>query len=276
MHNPYAGPMKRQTPLIAAFFALLPMAAAAESLTQDQILQAALLPGWRLDSGQHMAGLSLALAPEWKTYWRSPGKAGIPPLFDWAGSRNVKSVQIHWPSPTVFHTNGLQAIGYHDGVVLPLQVTPLDPGQPVRLRMHVDLGICKDICMPATVEVSADLAAPGHSDESINAALKALPEVRDAARGNNSCTVEPITDGLRVTARLQMPAQGGNETVVFEAADRSIWVDEAVTTRQGGILISVTEMVASSGAPFALDRSGLTITVLGKGRTLEIQGCPAP
>jgi hypothetical protein len=53
-------------------------------------------------------------------------------------------------------------------------------------------------------------------------------------------------------------------------------VDEAVTTRQGGILISVTEMVASSGAPFALDRSGLTITVLGKGRTLEIQGCPAP
>jgi hypothetical protein len=66
------------------------------------------------------------------------------------------------------------------------------------------------------------------------------------------------------------------ETVVFEPADRSVWVAEAITSRQGSTLTSVTEMVASSGAPFALDRSGLRLTVLGGARAVQIDGCPAP
>ena len=71
--------------------------------------------GWQMQNGHHMAGLSLQLAPDWKTYWRAPGEAGIPPLFDWSGSTNVQSVRVHWPSPVVFHLNGMQTIGYHDG-----------------------------------------------------------------------------------------------------------------------------------------------------------------
>src|ERR1700704_3395422 len=38
------------------------------------------------------AGIEIRLAQGWKTYWRYPGDAGIPPRFAFAGSRNVKSV----------------------------------------------------------------------------------------------------------------------------------------------------------------------------------------
>jgi hypothetical protein len=34
--------------------------------------------------------------------------------------------------------------------------------------------------------------------------------------------------------------------------------------------------VAESGAPFALDRSRVRVTVLGRDRAVEIAGCPAP
>lgn len=221
-----------------------------------------------------MSGLSLALAPGWKTYWRSPGEAGIPPQFDWAGSQNVKSVRVHWPSPVVFHTNGMQTVGYKDDVVLPLEVIAVDPSKPVHLAARVDVGICKDICMPAMVEVSADLPAQGGQDAGIRASLQARPE--SGNRFAATCVVEPIADGLRLTATLQMRARGGEETVVFEPADPSIWVAEAVTARKAGVLTSVTELVASSGAPFALDRSGLRMTVLADGRAVEILGCPAP
>ena len=37
----------------------------------------------------YLAGVELLLADGWKTYWRMPGDAGVPPSFDWAGSRNV-------------------------------------------------------------------------------------------------------------------------------------------------------------------------------------------
>jgi DsbC/DsbD-like thiol-disulfide interchange protein len=259
--------------LIAALTFALP----AHALTQDDLLQASLLPGWQMDSGHHMAGLSLALAPGWKTYWRSPGEAGIPPVFDWSGSQNVKSVRIHWPSPVVFHTNGMQTVGYKGGVVLPLEVVPEVPGKPVHLQARVDMGICKDICMPAEITVSADLAAPGADEAQIRAALNARPASEDQAGvGRVACVVEPIADGLRLTASVEIAAQGVEETVVFEPADRSVWVAEAITSRQGSTLTSVTEMVASSGAPFALDRSGLRLTVLGGARAVQIDGCPAP
>jgi DsbC/DsbD-like thiol-disulfide interchange protein len=261
----------------AALFLALTLSLPAHGMTQDELLRANLLPGWRMDSGHHMAGLSLALAPGWKTYWRSPGEAGIPPEFDWSGSQNVRAVYVHWPSPVVFHTNGMQTVGYDGGVILPLEVVPEVPGQPVVLRARVGMGICKDICMPAEVLVSADLVAPGADPGGIRAALKAQPaSAAQAGVGRVSCAVEPIADGLRLTATVEIATQGGEEAMVMEPADRSIWVGEAMTSRQGGTLTSVAEMVAATGAPFALDRSSLRLTVLGGARAVQIEGCPAP
>jgi DsbC/DsbD-like thiol-disulfide interchange protein len=250
-------------------------ATSALATTQDEVLQADLLPGWQMQNGHHMAGLRLQLAPDWKTYWRSPGEAGIPPLFNWSGSVNVKSVLVHWPSPVVFHTNGMQTIGYHEGVVLPLEVVPLDASKPVELRAGVDLGVCNQICMPAAVQLAAVLDAGG-PDAAINSALQAQP-VGGKAAGLRaiSCEVSPIADGLQLTAVLDLP-QRGAETVVFETADAGVWVGEAKSMRAGGRLTAVADLVASSGAPFALDRSGVVVTVLGAGGSVEIAGCPAP
>ena len=261
------------------FSALLAVWAAApmQATTQDEVLSATILPGWQMKNGHHMAAIDLTLAPQWKTYWRAPGDAGIPPLFDWSGSQNVKAVTIHWPSPQVFHTNGMQTVGYHDRLVLPVEVTPLDPGQPILLRAQVDLGVCKDICMPAAVQLQAELTAPGKPDEAIRAALKARPNSgAEAGLAKIVCVLDPIADGLRLTATLTLPTRGPQEVVVFEAGNTSVWVSEAATSRQGGVLTSVAEMVESSGAPFALDRSAVKVTVLGVGRAVEITGCPAP
>ena len=266
--------------MLKALILALCAASPALATTQDDVLQADLLPGWQMQNGHHMAGLRLRLAPDWKTYWRSPGEAGIPPLFNWSGSVNVKSVKVHWPSPVVFHTNGMQTIGYHEGVVLPLEVVPLDASKPVELRAGVDLGVCNQICMPAAVQLTAVLDAAvldeGGPDAAIKAALKAQPiGAKAAGLQAISCEVQPIADGLRLTAVLDLP-QRGAETVVFETSDASVWVGEAESARAGGRLTASADLVASSGAPFALDRSGVVVTVLGAGGSVEIAGCPAP
>ena len=184
---------------------------------------------------------------------------------------------LHWPSPQVISQNGSESIGYLDALTLPVEVVPLDPSQPVELSVKMDLGVCHDICMPAALALDATLDGPGAPDGDIRAALEARPETGKAAGvGAVACEVEPIADGMRVTAHVQIPPQGEGETVVVEASEPGLWVSSPTAERQGKVLIASTDLVPPSGQPFALDRSGLVLTVLGQSRAVELKGCPAP
>ena len=263
--------------LLALALAILCLSHPARALTQADVLSAEVLPGWRTEQGTYMAALRLTLAPGWKTYWRSPGDAGIPPLFNWSGSQNLAGVRVHWPRPVVFEVNGYQSIGYKHELVLPLELTATDPSQPILLQAEIDLGICRDICMPAALAFQTQISGPGAPDAAISAALDDRPSTAaEAGLGGIGCTVEPIADGLRLTARLALPPTGGAETVVFEPGPSSIWVSEAVVSRDGPHLIATADLVSSDGGPVLLNRGDMVVTVLGQQMAVEIAGCPSP
>lgn len=257
-----------------AFLLALTLASPAFAESQEDVLQGALLPGWKMPDGHYMAAIDLQLAPEWKTYWRSPGDAGIPPAFDWAGSTNLKSVRLHWPSPRVITLNGLTSIGYLDQLVLPVEVEAVDPSKPVALALKMDLGVCHNICMPAHLTFSAALGGTSQPDSRISAALKLGP-VQPKGAGL-TCTVEPIADGLRLTARIALPNKPSADAVVFETPDPTVWVSSAKTTQDGSVLVAETDLVPPNGVPYALDRSGVIVTVLANNGSVEMHGCPAP
>lgn len=259
--------MKRATaPLAVLALLALPVPA------QVPLVTASLLNGWQTENGTQMTGLRLQLQPGWKTYWRAPGDAGIPPSFDWSASDNVASVLVHWPAPHVFAQSGIRSIGYSGDVVLPVEVTPRDPARPVRLVGQVDIGVCRDVCVPVMLRLDAQVAAPGAADPAIKAALAARPAV--ARTESVSCGVEPISDGLRVQAEMTLPSTGGDEVVVIEPGEPGVWVSESAVARDGNRLVAVAEMVGPTGVPFALDRSAIRITVLGDRQVVEISGCP--
>lgn len=261
--------------ILTVALALLP-ALPLVAQTQDDVLHGALLPGWQQDNGHRMAALHLTLAPQWKTYWRSPGESGIPPVFDWTGSRNLRAVRLHWPSPDVFLLNGMQSIGYHDSLVLPIEVVPEDPSQPVDLKVNLFLGVCKDICLPAELDLTMALDGAGQADGRIAAALADRPlTAQEAGVGKVTCQAEPIADGVHLRAEVDLPRQGPNETLVFEVADPSVWVAQSVSAREGHILRGGSDMVAQGAGAVVMDRSAVTITVIGEGRSVEIKGCDA-
>lgn len=259
----------------AALIALALAATAAQAETQP-IVSADLLPGWRAADGTHVAALRVRLAPGWKTYWRAPGDAGIPPAFDWSGSENVGSVHIYWPRPEVFSFNGMRTLGYARELVLPVRVAPRDRGAPMRLSAAVDMGVCRDICIPASLDLAADLPAAGAADPVIRAAMAARPETAaEAGVRRHACAVDAAGDGLRVTAEVEVPPLGPGEMAVIEAGSETLWVGEARTARQGARLVAVADVVPLTDAPVTLDRRGITVTLLAEGRAVEIHGCPA-
>ena len=257
------------------------VAGPAGAWSVEDVLEARLLPGWRAADGTHMAALHLTLAEGWKTYWRAPGENGVPPRFDWAGSENVEGVRAHWPRPTVFDAGGLRIIGFANELVLPLEFTLEDGALPARLETRVDLGVCETICVPVQVDLTVDLPAvlPGAAagDARITAALAHRPEPAAAAGLRAAaCTVEPVADGLRLTAALEMPRLGPDEFAVIELADEAIWVSEAISMRSGDRLTAEADLVAMDGSAVTLDRADVRITVLAGSRAVELVGCPAP
>ncbi len=109
------------------------------------------------DNGEFLAGVQIRLEPGWKTYWRTPGDSGVPPSFDWSGSKNLKEAQVLYPAPHRFADASGTAIGYEDEVVFPVKITPERPGEPVELKLSVDYGLCKTLCIPNQASLSLDL-----------------------------------------------------------------------------------------------------------------------
>jgi suppressor for copper-sensitivity B len=105
------------------------------------------------------AGLDITLKPDWKTYWRSPGDAGLPPLLSFDGSENVAKAEIAYPTPHRFSLFGLETFGYKEEVVYPIAVTPAHPGQPIKLKAHLRYLVCAQVCIPYEADLALDIAA---------------------------------------------------------------------------------------------------------------------
>ncbi|WP_366655565.1 protein-disulfide reductase DsbD domain-containing protein [Fodinicurvata sp. EGI_FJ10296] len=167
------------------------------------------------------AGVEIELPGDWKTYWRSPGDAGIPPSLDLSQSSNLTAVDFQWPAPERFSLFGLQTFGYGDRVVFPLLLTPESAGEPMRLRGRLEALICDDICVPTEFDLALDLDGGPATIDSDSANLIDRFRARIPDDGTVSgLTVTQISlapdlgelGGLRVHAD-RSGAGSGNETV---------------------------------------------------------------
>ena len=125
--------------------------------------------------GRAEVGLEIALEPGWKTYWRTPGDAGIPPAIDWSKSRGVGGLELRFPAPVRFGEADARSIGYTEPVILPIDLALTDPAGPAVLDLDVQVGVCHDICVPVSAHLTATLAAAAPVDRG---ALARLAEAR--------------------------------------------------------------------------------------------------
>lgn len=240
----------------------------------DDLVQLDILDGGLTERGTYLGAVRLTLSDGWKTYWRAPGDAGIPPRFDWGGSRNVGEVSFTWPTPEVLEQNGLRTLGYEDQLILPVEITPAKPGKPVRLKGSMELGICKDVCVPGNLAINHTVNEQAGRNPAIAAALAQRPySRREAGVRSATCILSPTSDGMQIEAQIAMPSAGGQEVAVIEPGNPVIWASAPETRRQGNTLIATSELISNSGGPIALDRSEIRITVLGSKHAVDIVGC---
>jgi DsbC/DsbD-like thiol-disulfide interchange protein len=154
-----------------AAVACLFLAGSAVAQTRSDKASVRLIAAGDLSGGVYRAAIIIDLAPDTLTYWRNPGEAGVPPVFDWSGSQNVSRAEVAMPAPSRIEEAGGDVFGYRTRVAYAVTIAPADAAKPVQAALKMDYAACEKICIPMHAEARLDLAPQG----------KAGPDAADVA-----------------------------------------------------------------------------------------------
>ena len=132
------------------------------------------------DQGRRLAGVEIQLDPGYLTYWRTPGEAGLPPTADFSGSQNLAGAVLRFPAPARYDEAGVEAFGYRDQVIFPVDVVPADPHGPVTLAVALSFAVCANLCLPANAALRLALGGSGQKSGSRPGARRAAAGSRPA------------------------------------------------------------------------------------------------
>jgi DsbC/DsbD-like thiol-disulfide interchange protein len=148
--------------------------------------------------GLQVAAIEIAMDKGFKTYWRTPGDSGIPPLFSFEGSENIRDVAVHFPPPKRFDDGaGGHSIGYVAPYLeLPVTFRAVDPAKPVRLVLKADYAVCEKICVPASGQAQLLIEPPKAGSHRAAKLLSTLPR-RQAMAAEGALSVLTLAKGAK-------------------------------------------------------------------------------
>jgi|JI10StandDraft_1071094.scaffolds.fasta_scaffold09113_8 suppressor for copper-sensitivity B len=231
-------------------------------------------------TGTNRAGVQIRLGDGWWTYWRAPGSSGIPPVFDWTGSKNVLGKpELKWPVPRRTIAYGEPLNLYRDEVVFPVEFRAVDPAKPVKLSLRLTYGICRNMCVPASVTHELTVAPSTAGKRSRSASNVRLI----STYANQQPSSDPLSTGFEIqevwethhqnVARIGVRLQGLPPTRrpfmliegpdIFQAAE--VVPRKMADPRQ----VSVNLTLGKSSAIRRLTGKRLRITIVDGSRALE-------
>lgn len=215
-------------------------------------------------------GVEFDIAEGWNIYWRAPGSVGMPPEIQFSPQSQVAEAELRWPAPQYIFEAGSEARGYHDRVILPLDVRLANPGRAFVGSAELRYQICREVCIPQQLDLAL-LLGPGEGELGAEAHSLALWDSRvPQANGQQALRIEAARlepDTLSVWAQSELPWQApllslvGPEGWVFETRGEA--APSAAGRRQ--FSASVRQEPWAKGS---LDLSDIEIVVADAGRAV--------
>jgi thiol:disulfide interchange protein len=105
-------------------------------------------------------GLLLRMAPNWHTYWKFSGDAGLPTEVKWKLPPGWRIGEIQWPIPfKTIDPGDIQTYGYENEVLLMQEITPPPKMDSSSVKLSADASwlVCERICIPGSATLQLDL-----------------------------------------------------------------------------------------------------------------------
>ena len=186
--------------------------------------------------GRLNGALQIDLAPGWKTYWRDPGDAGVPPALDLSASSNIADATFSFPAPVRFEDGGSTSNGYKDPVALPVTLSLRDPTGP--LTASVFVGICESICIPVQGELIVDPADEAHNEADASVVAAAQDALPTQARPDFGVALIEATAGS-ITVQAAFPGDADEVDIFFAGENGFVFGVPEKRVADGGVLFIV-------------------------------------
>jgi len=217
------------------------------------------LVGDSFDGRSWQTGVLIELEPGWKTYWRMPGEAGIPPEFTWTTSAPAE-VRVSFPGPSRYADQSGETVGYEGTALFPVAVTP-EKATELDLGLDLFFAVCKDICIPASASAAISLGTVVR-DPSGSARVE---EARKAVPGQGAAIMAArlVMEGGKPVLELELKEKP--EDIFVEAPGSAYF--RAPAFSNGGRLARL--IVDNIKDPGNLSATALTLTYRLNGANLE-------
>jgi len=210
------------------------LSATSKPFVSNEIVATLITAENKINSNTHTisAGLSIKLAENWKTYWRSPGQVGLPPEIDWNDSTNILHTKFYWPTPERFQEFEIENYGYSEKVIFPINIVLKNPGKPLSLVANISILVCKDVCIPKSFILKLPLSEVEITDPlSRKELLSSLTTIPIDGPNNqfelNSVFVDPNKESLFIEIES---SEKINEIHVFPETQTDVVFDAPITT----------------------------------------------
>jgi DsbC/DsbD-like thiol-disulfide interchange protein len=260
-------------PLLAAVPARAGAGASAWSEHNGAALR--LLDAGARADGEHLAGIEVRVPAGFKTYWRSPGDSGVPPVVSTAGSDNIASVEVLHPAPTRFPDGaGGHSWGYASDVVFPLRIRKTDSARPARLAVSMDYAICAKLCIPVQGEATLQLSPGKAPDQTVSAFVEQHLAQVPVRKAPGEPGVVGIT-GLRAgdtPDRLVIEARVADHTglELFIEAPSGWFIDAGTPEPAGDGRVTIPALIAERPREAAAGPVHLTVTLVSAAGAIEV------
>lgn len=236
--------------------------AAVSSIIEQPHIQVSLLSDVDVVRPGSVITVGLHLNPDknWHVYWRNPGDSGMPPKITWDLPQGVSASEIHWPWPEKIPVEHLVNYGYHEEVVLPVQLAigPGFSGESLQIKAASSWLVCEETCIPGSANLILSLpmgdTIPANEAKKISGFVKKHPSKLPLMDGSikvdeNNVTLELYSKKLAFKNAKHVEFFAVNENLIeYNQAPEIRWNNNFVSISQKksasfGSLPEVTEGV---------------------------------
>ncbi len=183
--------------------------------------------------------LDIELKPGWKTYWRDPGDAGVPPTIDALSNPNIVSARLDFPAPQWHDEGDFKWAGYDYPIALPVTFTLKDPAGSAAIDADVFLGVCETICVPVQAKLALDPGSDPDNPDDTATVEKAFAAVPPAATAEFGLKLTEKSGEAKAMLEAVFPGNSENADLFIAGEDGYVFAKPVKEERDGKTFFSL-------------------------------------
>ena len=245
---------------------------------QDENVDISFLKAWDSKDATLYA-LFIRMQKNWKTYWKYPGDSGFSPEYKIIESKNLKKIEISWPTPQVFYENGSVINGYKKELILPIFFYKEKNNKKIDFKLDFIMGFCDEICIPIKFIINSKDALKTNElkNKLVSNSLEKVPLDLSNTENLIECEVKKNNNKMKLISKFDGNFFSNNDTIdqlILEYLDSQIWFSEIKKNNESFEFISIINSLEDNN--FFLDKSKIKYTIITRSGGFQQIGCKSP